>query len=146
MRQPLQIIVIPFRRLGDVIEYAVLHRADGSMWQFVSGGGEDNESPEDAAAREFSEETGICDGIALLLLDATATVPRTAFYPTEHWPKDLYVVPEYSFAVDLGDREIILSDEHDRYAWLEYEAAHRTLTWDSNRVALWELNQRLLRS
>ena len=30
------------------------------------------------------------------------------------------------------------------FAWLDYETALGLLTYDSNRTALWELNQRLL--
>ncbi len=143
MRQPLQVIVIPYRRLDDAIEYAVFHRSDNSMWHFVSGGAEDDESAEDAAKRELCEETGICDGISLIRLDARASVPKTAFSGTEHWPAGLYVVPEHAFAVELSRQEIKLSEEHDRYAWLGYAEAYKVLTWDSNKVALWELNERL---
>ena len=62
---------------------------------------------------------------------------------TEHWPEDLFVVPEYSVAVDVGDRELVLSFEHDEVRWVPYDKARCLLTWDSNRVALWELNERL---
>ena len=53
------------------------------------------------------------------------------------------VVPECSFAVDATGQELVLSHEHDKVSWLSYEEAARVLTWDSNRVALWELNERL---
>ncbi len=145
MRQPLQVIVIPYRVVDDQLEFAIFHRASGSMWHFVSGGAEDEETPLQTARRELQEETGIGAGVTLFQLDSIASVPRTAFSGTDHWPADLYVVPEYSFAVDVGTRDIHLSEEHDRYAWLNFTRAHLTLTWDSNKVALWELNQRLRR-
>lgn len=75
-RAPINIIAIPFRKAGDGnFEFALFHRADDSMWHFVSGGAEDDETAFEAAQRE----------------------------------------------------------------------ATKLLNWDSNRVALWELNQRLLR-
>ena len=77
-----------------------------------------------------------------MALDSRASIPRTA-YPTAPWPKSVFVIPETCFAVDIGDFEIRLSAEHDRFEWLRYEAARERLTWDSNRVALWELNERL---
>ena len=40
-------------------------------------------------------------------------------------------------------QELALSQEHDMIRWLSFEEATRLLTWDSNRVALWELNERL---
>ena len=143
-RQPLQVIVIPFRESEEAgYRFAVFHRADGSMWQFIAGGAEDDETVEQAARREAAEETGIPEGARLFRLDSRAAVPRTAFSPTEHWPKDLLVVPEYSFAVDVTGQELELSHEHDKVRWLSFEDATGLLTWDSNRVALWELNERL---
>lgn len=143
-RQPLQVIVIPFRETSSAgYEFAVFHRADGSMWQFIAGGAEGGETAEQAARREASEEAGIAEGARLLRLDSRASVPRTAFGPTEHWPKDLLALPEYSFAVEVGDQELELSHEHDRIRWLSFEEATALLTWESNRLALRELNERL---
>ena len=87
-------------------------------------------------------EGGIESGAEWMTLDSKASIPRTAF-PGAPWPEDLYVVPEYCFAVNTGGTEIRLSSEHDKFEWLGYEAAHERLTWDSNRVALWELQERL---
>jgi dATP pyrophosphohydrolase len=53
------------------------------------------------------------------------------------------VVPERCFAVDFGDKPVLLSEEHTEYAWLDYEQARKRLKWDSNRNALWELRERL---
>ncbi len=53
------------------------------------------------------------------------------------------MVPEYSFAVDVRGQELELSHEHDKMRWLSFEDARRLLKWESNRVALWELNERL---
>lgn len=143
-RQPLQVIVMPFRESEEAgFQFAVFHRADGSMWQFIAGGAEEGETAEQAARREAAEEAGIAEGARFLRLDSRASVPRSAFCPTEHWPKDLLVVPEYSFAVEVTDQEPVLSREHDQMRWLSFQEASRRLTWDSNRTALWELNERL---
>ena len=66
------------------------------MWQFIAGGAEEGETAEEAARREATEEAGIAEGARFCQLESRASVPRTAFYLTEHWPKDLLVVPEYS--------------------------------------------------
>ena len=39
--------------------YCVFHRADHDQWQFIAGGGEDNEIPLAAAERETFEEGGV---------------------------------------------------------------------------------------
>ena len=93
--------------------------------------------------REAGEEAGIPSKSRWLLLDSKASVARTAFPSATHWPPTLFVVPEHSFAVDATGRDIVLSNEHDEVRWLPFEQAAKLLTWDSNKVALWELNERL---
>lgn len=143
-RAPLQIVVIPFRKnKSGNYEYAVFHRADGTMWHFVSGGAEDNETAVDTAIRELEEEAGIIVTNNLIHLDSRASIPKNAYPSVTHWPDDLYVLPQFSFAIDVIDAEIVLSDEHDAFSWLNYENATKLLKWDSDKVALWELNERL---
>lgn len=145
-RVAINVIVIPFRKRDDGnFEFALFHRADDSMWHFVSGGAEDDETAFDAAKREALEEAAIPSDLEWIKLDSRASIPRTAYSPTSHWPDDLLVVPEFSFAVNIMNHEIVLSDEHDLFKWLNFEEASKLLSWDSNRVALWELNERLLR-
>jgi dihydroneopterin triphosphate diphosphatase len=56
------------------------------------------------------------------------------------------VVTERAFGVYLDDdQDITLASEHTEYRWVPYEEASRLLRWDSNRTALWELNERLRR-
>jgi len=144
-RAPFNTLVLPYRRDAvGAYRYAVFHRATVEMWQFIAGGGEDDELPLAAAMREANEEAGIrADRTAWQRLDSCASIPRTAF-PTAQWPDTVYVIPEYSFAVEI-ESDISLSPEHDRYQWLDYESATSILTWDSNRVALWELHERFAR-
>jgi dATP pyrophosphohydrolase len=146
MRAPFQILVIPFRHTARQEEFAVLKRSDAGCWQFVAGGGEGEESPAQAAARETQEEIGIKADGSLMALDSKATVPKTCFAAAASWPPDIYVVTEHCFAVDVGDRVLALSGEHAESQWLPYEAAIALLKWDSNRNALWELNERLKRT
>jgi len=61
MRAPFQILAIPYRTKPD-LQFAVLHRADHDQWQFIAGGGKDEEIPREAAVREISEEAGITAG------------------------------------------------------------------------------------
>jgi dATP pyrophosphohydrolase len=58
----------------------------------------------------------------------------------------VFVVDELSFAVELwpGDA-IVISEEHAEFTWLSLAEASARLRWDSNRTALWELNERLRR-
>jgi len=141
MRAPFQILVIPFRRMAAGPEFAILKRSDTDYWQFVAGGGEDDETPEQAAQRETKEETSLVS--TLTSLDSFSTVPRSYFAAADSWSPDILVIPQHCFAIDAGGRDIELSREHTEFRWVQFEEASRLLKWDSNRNALWELNERL---
>lgn len=146
-RAPLQILVFPFRAAaGGGFEYAVFRRADGdgTVWQAISGGAEDDETAEAAARREMAEEGGIDPAAPLIALDARASIPAHGFAASAEWGADVYVIPEYAFAVRLAPGQALaLSHEHAEHRWLAYDDARALLSWDSNRVALWELHTRL---
>ena len=145
MRAPFQILAIPFRKTASgEMEFCVFHRSDSDRWQFVSGGGEDDETPKATAVREISEETGI-KVTNLLKLTSMAYIPANAFSERhrKNWAKNTYVIPEYHFSFECVS-DISLSNEHTSCDWLRYEDAMARLTWDSNKTALYELHCRLL--
>ena len=143
MRAPFQILVIPFCRTLTDPEFAVLKRRDAQYWQFVAGGGEDDESPTQAAERETKEEIGVAAVGHLLRLDSMATVPKNCFAAADSWGSEVYVIPEYCFAVDTEKSAVTLSGEHTEVRWVSYDQACSFLKWDSNRNALCELKERL---
>ncbi|MBR1607187.1 MAG: NUDIX domain-containing protein, partial [Clostridia bacterium] len=122
MRAPFQILAIPYRRRGD-FQFCVLHRADMDQWQFVAGGGEDDETPLEAAIREIREETGVTSQ-SVLPLTSMAFVPAIVIAEKHRklWPRDTYVLPEYAFGFAC-DGDICLSSEHVGFAWLSYDEA-----------------------
>jgi dATP pyrophosphohydrolase len=148
MRAPFQVLVFPYFPSRNPILYAVFSRSDSvrDFWQAISGGGEDEETPMEAAIREAWEEGEISDTSNFMQLDATASIPATNFEASESWGDEIYVVPEYSFGVEIINMSLTISYEHLEYRWLDFEAATSLLKHDGNRIALWELNQRLKRS
>jgi dATP pyrophosphohydrolase len=143
-RAPFQVLVYPYRKVGDTeYEYALLRRSDEGWWQAIAGGGEDNETPLEAARRETREETGIALDTLFLQLDTIEPVRVTEFRDNHFWGADIYVIPQYCFGVLVQDGQITLSHEHTDYQWLTYDEAYNLLKYDGNRTALWELNQRL---
>lgn len=142
MRAPFQILAIPYRK-HPALKFCVLRRADNDQWQFVAGGGEDAETPLEAAAREISEETGIqANRITELVSMAYVPADVISEYHRKHWSPNTFVLPEYHFAFECGSG-ITLSGEHLGCEWLSYHDAMSRLTWDSNKTALYELNCRL---
>ena len=144
MRAPLQVLVILYKKEKDEILYGIGLRSTRNIWQFVAGGAEDKETPIEAAIRELSEETGInIKEEDLIVLDSKTTIPVVNVTGTYTWGEDVFVVPEYAFAVDATNFQIKLSNEHTEFKWLEYNKAMDILTYDSNKSALWELNEKL---
>lgn len=146
-RAPFQVLIFPFCSQGKgTHQFLVLRRTDEQYWQAIAGGGDEGESPIQAAQRESSEEAGIEDSTRFFQLTSTCSIPVIHFENRDHWPKDLLVIPEYSFAVELSHTyPINLSNEHTEYKWLSFDEAQNLLHWDSNKTALWELNERLKR-
>ncbi len=143
-RAPFNSFTYPYRKTTEGgFEYALLKRSDAGFWQGASGGGEDNETAIDAAKRETFEEAGIPPDSAYLQLDTIGYIPVAGFRDSHLWGEDVYVIPQYYFAVLTEMKEMVLSHEHLEFQWLDYQAAYSLLKFDSDKNALWELNQRL---
>lgn len=144
-RLPYQVLVILYLKEEANVKFCVFERVrPKSQIQFVSGGGENSETPQEAAQRELLEETGVINA-CFQQLTSVCYIPTDIFSEAQRieWGSDVYVIPEYAFGAEVASSEIQLSDEHVRYKWLSYLEARQTLTWDSNKTALYELNCRL---
>ena len=59
-RSPFQVIVIPYRiDANGQFQHLAFKRSDLDVWQWIAGGGEDDEKPQQTALREAFEEAGI---------------------------------------------------------------------------------------
>ena len=144
MRKPKQVLVFLYRKNEDEnYEYCIFYRDKLKFWQGISGGVEDNESLVETVKREVFEETGICVN-DIYQLSTVSSIPVVDVMGEFFWGNDVYVVPEYSFGVPLENYDIHLSSEHREYKWCLFDEAYEKLKFDSNKTALWELNQRLL--
>jgi dATP pyrophosphohydrolase len=150
-RAPHNVLVLPYRRRPDgACEYAVFRRSDdpGEFWQSVAGGLEDEETAPEAARRELVEETGLsAPAERWIPLDTKASVPVTFFRGGALWGPEIYVVQVHAFGVDVtAAPDVALSHEHIAHRWLPFAEAERLVRYESNKIALWELNERLARA
>lgn len=144
MRTPFQVLVILYRKINEEIEYALFFRKKLNICQFVSGGWEDEKKPIETVVRELREETQIkITKEDVVELASKSTIPVLNITGEFTWGKDVYVVYEHTFAVNVQYSEIVISDEHKGFNWLKYEEAMEKLRFDSNKNALWELNEKL---
>lgn len=143
MRAKYQVLIIPFKREKDKIKYGIFKRSDWDFYQAISGGGEEGETILETAKRELYEETGLKKEY-LTKLDSVSSIPANCFSDSKYWGPKTYVVPEYTFGVELTKSDkIVLSHEHKSFKFIDYESAHKKLKYDSNKNALYELNERI---
>jgi dihydroneopterin triphosphate diphosphatase len=134
---PLSVLVVV--HTADM-EILLLERAArAGFWQSVTGSLDwTGEPPEQAAAREVLEETGIAAAKGVL-------APMNAAYRFEIFPQwrhrfgpGITHNVERAFALRLARREpvTVAPGEHSAYAWLPWrEAAAKCFSW-SNRDAI----------
>ncbi|MDY3854137.1 MAG: NUDIX domain-containing protein [Butyribacter sp.] len=144
-RAKYQVLVIPYYIENQQVHYCLFHRSDMNIWQFIAGGGEDeDDSILTSAKREAMEEASIPFCNDYMKLDTVCSIPANCFKNAKDlWGKDCYVIPEYCFGVRLDKKEISISSEHTEYEWCDYQTAASKLKYDSNKTALWELDCRL---
>jgi len=143
-RAPFQVLVYPYYPVPDrEFEYLLLKRSDAAYWQGIAGGGEDGETPLEAARRETVEETGIPKDSQFLQLITVLPISATEFRDSHLWGRKVCMVPQHSFGVLPKEKEIALSSEHIDHKWLKYEEAYRLMKYEGNKITLWELDKRL---
>ena len=142
-RAPFQVLVFPYRQVANASrEYCLFRRADNGLWQGVAGGGEDAETPLQAAIRECWEEARIPPNRGMFQLDSVEAIPATLFAARAEWGAGVYVIPQYTFGVEMPG-QIVISNEHTEYQWMTYQDAILAMRYDGDKTALWELDQRL---
>lgn len=145
-RAKYQVLVIPYRKTDAGILYGIFLRRDmADCWQFIAGGGEDEDkTPLVSAKREAFEEARIPDGAEFTELETKCSIAAECFpHARILWGEDCLVIPEHCFAVEVTDADLQISREHTCFAWVTYEEAKRRLRYDSNKVALWELDSKI---
>lgn len=143
-RAKYQVLVLPYKKCEGKILYCIFKRSDTDEWQFVAGGGEEeDESPLVSAQREALEEAGIAFDEKYVALDTQCSISTEHFKKARSvWGADCLVIPEYAFAVEVS-ADISISNEHTDFEWADYETAVMRLKFDSNKTALWELDNKI---
>ena len=145
MRRPIQVLVLPYIHNKDNIEFAIFKRKDLNVWQGIAGGVEEKETILEACKREANEEAGIPLEKEYIRLSSKSTIPVNFINGNFQWGNDIFNVTEYCFGVCVDKISLTLSSEHTEMCWVNYETAFKLFEWDSNRNALWELNERIKR-
>ena len=144
-RAKYQVLVLPYKKQDGKILYCIFKRSDMDAWQFIAGGGEEEDaSPLVSAKREAYEEAHILPDAKYDVLETTCSISTEGFKKSRQiWGKTCLVIPEYCFAVETAGAEIKISREHTCFEWVDYQTALGRLKYDSNKTALWELDNKI---
>jgi 8-oxo-dGTP pyrophosphatase MutT (NUDIX family) len=117
-----------WRRRGDVVEFALVHRPAYDDWSLPKGKLQDGEREEDAALREVEEETG-------LRCRLERPVGTNRYLDRRGREK---VVAYWLMRPSRG--RFRPTREVDRIRWLPVDAAADVLTYEHDRALLLELD------
>ncbi len=143
MRAKYQVLVLPYKIAREIL-YCIFKRNDMDCWQLIAGGGEiEDDTVLTSAKREAFEEAGILSKEKYTELETKCSISTEHFGARTQWGVECLVIPEYSFAVEIVNDDIRISQEHTAFEWVDYSTAMYRLKYDSNKVALWELDNKL---
>ena len=109
-------------------KYLILHYASGH-WEFPRGKIEEGESYLETASRECEEETGITQ---LNYVDSFEVMTKWNYH---RGGDDIQKQATYLLAT-TSQTEITISDEHQGYEWLEFDAAVERTTFENAKGML----------
>lgn len=129
--------IIPYQVVDNTILYLLLQYSAGH-WEFPKGKIEKGEDKQQAAHRELMEETG-------LTAEIDPNFEETFDYIfTDYIDKQLAHKTVYFFIGKAKSKKVVLSYEHQNYAWLTYDDAMNQLTYKNAKAVLETVNEYLL--
>ena len=133
---------VVFRKSEDEIKYLLLKYKSGH-WSFPKGHIENGETREETAKREIQEETGLADIKIIPGFEARERYWYLAGKEerTERREKNrgiLVFKKVFYYLAETNKEDIILSDEHTDYSWLDYAKAKKLATYKNSQRVLEE--------
>ena len=112
------------------VEFLLLKRNKNKLyehlWQGVAGKIEKDEKAWETAVRELKEETGLAPK-KMFVADHVSR-----FY--EKHKDRMNLVPV--FGIEVDSKDVILSDEHIDYKWVDFKEAFETLVWNGQKKGI----------
>ena len=119
-----------YQQTDKGLKFLILKRNEKKLyehlWQGVAGKIEKDEEAWQTAIRELKEETGL-DPVKMFVADHVSQ-----FYE-KHGDK-VNLVPV--FGIEVDSKNVILSDEHIEYKWVDFKEAFDTLVWNGQKKGI----------
>mgnify|MGYP000278861353 FL=1 len=119
-----------YRQTDKGLMFLILKRNEKKLyehlWQGVAGKIEKDEEAWQTAIRELKEETGL-DPVKMFVADHVSQ-----FY--EKHGDRVNLVPV--FGIEVDSKNVILSDEHIEYKWVDFKEAFDTLVWNGQKKGI----------
>jgi len=121
---------------NNVPHYLLLHYPSGH-WEFARGHNEEGESEEETVRREIREETGL-ENVKIIpgFKEHTKLIFRRTYNlrPEEKKNAPWIVKIVTLYLAQTNTEDVKISKEHQDFAWLPYEQAHKKLLKKGQRV------------
>ena len=119
-----------YQQTDKGLKFLILKRNEKKLyehlWQGVAGKIEKDEESWQTAIRELKEETGL-DPVKMFVADHVSQ-----FY--EKHGDRVNLVPV--FGIEVDSKNVILSDEHIEYKWVDFKEAFDTLVWNGQKKGI----------
>ena len=119
-----------YQQTDKGLKFLILKRNEKKLyehlWQGVAGKIEKDEEAWQTAIRELKEETGL-DPVKMFVADHISQ-----FY--EKHGDRVNLVPV--FGIEVDSKNVILSDEHIEYKWVDFKEAFDTLVWNGQKKGI----------
>ncbi len=126
------VTAVVFDKKNDKAYFLLMHRVlNWKGWEFVKGGIDKNETPEEAVLREVEEETGL---VKVAIISRLTRKIVWTHNGTRYDYIPFLIKANMEDKINL-DQEII---EHDNHAWVDLENALAMLTHKDNKKILEE--------
>jgi 8-oxo-dGTP pyrophosphatase MutT (NUDIX family) len=112
---------------------AVCHRSGRDYWDFVKGHVEAGESELETIIREAEEETGLRD------LEFVPGFSQKMEYFFTFEDQKIFKIVNFRLAQTFS-KDIVLSDEHNDFAWRPYDEAYAALSFGNAKTVLKSAN------
>lgn len=120
--------LVLYRREGDELMFLLMHYL-GGHWDFVKGHIEEDETLQETALRELTEETGIQH--AMILPNFEEKIYYSYYHEGQKQEKEVIFM-----IAETDEKDVTLSHEHQGHKWLNYKDSLKALTFDNAQNVL----------